>query len=96
MDTKKCPKCGAEIPVEMQFCLHCMERTDGVLEIKQKAVLSRKYIIAAIILFCIMTAIIVFLLVGQLTGDNDRKQDNSDDTSVTVSDNDTTGNEDEQ
>lgn len=95
MDTKKCPKCGAEIPVEMQFCLHCMERTDGVLEIKQKAVLSRKYIIAAIILFCIMAAIIVFLLIGQLTGSGNRKQENSADASVTVSDNDTTENEDE-
>ncbi len=95
MDTKKCPKCGVEIPVEMQFCLHCMERTDGVLEIKQKAVLSRKYIIAAIILFCIMAAIIVFLLIGQLTGSGNRKQENSADASVTVSDNDTTENEDE-
>ncbi len=37
MDTKKCPRCGEEIPSEMQFCLHCMERTDGVLEIRQKS-----------------------------------------------------------
>lgn len=64
METKKCPKCGTEIPVEMSFCLHCMERTDGVLEIRKKAVPSRKYIIAVIIAFAIMTAVIVLFVIS--------------------------------
>ncbi|MBO5164682.1 MAG: hypothetical protein J6B75_09650 [Ruminococcus sp.] len=64
METKKCPKCGAEIPVEMSFCLHCMERTDGVLEIRKKVVPSRKYIITVMIAFAIMTAIIVLLILS--------------------------------
>lgn len=77
METKKCPKCGAEIPVEMSFCLHCMERTDGVLEIRKKSVPSRKYIIAVIIAFAIMTAVIVLLILS-LNGKNDHdSSDNS-------------------
>lgn len=71
METKKCPKCGAEIPVEMSFCLHCMERTDGALEIKRKAVPSRKYIIAAVIAFlALLAAIILLLLVPRGSGNN--------------------------
>lgn len=69
METKKCPKCGAEIPVEMSFCLHCMERTDGVLEIKKKAVPSRKFIAALVIVFAVMAAAII-LLVLILAGKN--------------------------
>lgn len=64
METKKCPKCGAEIPVEMSFCLHCMERTDGVLEIRKKVVPNRKYIITVMIAFAIMTAVIVLLVIS--------------------------------
>lgn len=70
METKKCPKCGAEIPVEMSFCLHCMERTDGVLEIKRKAVPSRKYVIAAIIAFAVLLTAIVLLIFALNGKDN--------------------------
>lgn len=76
METKKCPKCGAEIPVEMSFCLHCMERTDGVLEIRKKSVPNRKYIISVIIVFAIMTAVII-LLVLLLTGKNGGESEES-------------------
>ena len=63
MDTKKCPKCGEEIPVEMQFCLHCMERTDGVLEIKQKQTYSKKQLfLIAICILLLLTGTIMFLL----------------------------------
>lgn len=63
VDTKKCPKCGEEIPVEMQFCLHCMERTDGVLEIKQKQTYSKKQLfLIAICILLLLTGTIMFLL----------------------------------
>ncbi len=35
MKMKRCPKCGEEIPEGMQFCLHCMERIEGTVEIRQ-------------------------------------------------------------
>ncbi len=65
MDTKKCPRCGEEIPSEMQFCLHCMERTDGVLEIRQKS-RSRTlpYLLAgiAVLLLAGIALLLIFLL----------------------------------
>lgn len=76
METKKCPKCGAEIPVEMSFCLHCMERTDGVLEIKKKAAPNRKLRAAVIIMFVLMTAVII-LLIWQFIGRNDGENNES-------------------
>ena len=65
MQTKKCPKCGAEIPIEMSFCLHCMERTDGVLEIKRKTAFNKKYIIFALAVFAVMITAIFFLVMGK-------------------------------
>ena len=65
MQTKKCPKCGAEIPIEMSFCLHCMERTDGVLEIKRKTAFNKKYIIFAFAVFAVMITAIFFLVMGK-------------------------------
>ena len=65
MQTKKCPKCGAEIPIEMSFCLHCMERTDGVLEIKRKTAFNKKYIIFALAVFAVMITAIFFLVIGK-------------------------------
>lgn len=65
MDTKKCPRCGEEIPSEMQFCLHCMERTDGVLEIRQKSrSRSLTYLLAgiAILLLAGIALLLIFLL----------------------------------
>ncbi len=76
METKKCPKCGAEIPVEMSFCLHCMERTDGVLEIKKKAAPNRKLTAAVIIIFVLMTAVTI-LLILQFIGRNGSKNNES-------------------
>lgn len=73
METKKCPKCGAEIPVEMSFCLHCMERTDGVLEIRKKSVPNRKFIAVVVIVFAVMAAaiiLLIFLLAGKNSGEN--------------------------
>ena len=64
MQTKKCPKCGAEIPIEMSFCLHCMERTDGVLEIKRKTAFNKKYIIFALAVFAVMIVIIIILTIN--------------------------------
>lgn len=65
MDTKKCPRCGEEIPSEMQFCLHCMERTDGVLEIRQKT-RSRSliYLFAGIVILLLagIALLLIFLL----------------------------------
>ena len=69
METKKCPRCGAEMPVEMSFCLHCMERTDGVLEIKRKTEPSYKIIISMAVLVVLMI-IVIILLVMVLTGRN--------------------------
>ncbi len=65
MDTKKCPRCGEEIPSEMQFCLHCMERTDGVLEIRQKSrSRSLPYLLAsiAVLLLAGIALLLIFLL----------------------------------
>lgn len=70
METKKCPRCGAEIPVEMSFCLHCMERTDGVLEIKRKTEPSRKMILSMIVLAVLMI-IVIILLIMVLSGKGD-------------------------
>lgn len=81
METKKCPKCGAEIPVEMSFCLHCMERTDGVLEIKKKAAPNRKLTAAVIIIFVLMTAVTI-LLIWQFIGRDDSEKNISSSTSV--------------
>ena len=67
---KKMPRCGAEIPVEMSFCLHCMERTDGVLEIKRKTEPSNKMIISMAVLSVLMIIVIV-LLIMVLTGKGD-------------------------
>ena len=75
METKKCPKCGAEIPVEMSFCLHCMERTDGVLEIKRKAVPSRKFVIVAAAAFALLlTAVIVLIILLKGSGANNKPE----------------------
>lgn len=76
METKKCPKCGAEIPVEMSFCLHCMERTDGVLEIRKKSVPSRKFIAVVVIIFAVMATAII-LLVLLLAGKSGRENEES-------------------
>ncbi|MDE6501309.1 MAG: DUF2116 family Zn-ribbon domain-containing protein [Ruminococcus sp.] len=62
METKKCPRCGAEIPAEMSFCLHCMERTDGVLEIKRKSEPSRKMILSMTVLAVLMIIVIILLV----------------------------------
>lgn len=82
METKKCPKCGAEIPVEMSFCLHCMERTDGVLEIKKKAAPNRKLTAAVIIIFVLMTAVTI-LLILQFIGRNGSKNNESKASQIT-------------
>ena len=65
MQTKKCPRCGAEIPIEMSFCLHCMERTDGVLEIKRETAFNKKYIIFALAVFAVIATLIFFLVMGK-------------------------------
>lgn len=76
METKKCPKCGAEIPVEMSFCLHCMERTDGVLEIKKKTVPNRKFIAVSASAFAVMV-IVIIILIFLLAGKNNHKNEES-------------------
>ena len=74
MQTKKCPKCGAEIPIEMSFCLHCMERTDEVLEIKRKTAFNKKYIIIALAVFAVM-AIIIIILIANIIADKNNNKD---------------------
>ena len=73
MQTKKCPRCGAEIPIEMSFCLHCMERTDEVLEIKRKA-FPRKYIIVAFSVFAVMVIIIIILAINVIADKNNNSE----------------------
>ena len=69
METKRCPRCGEEIPVGMQFCLHCMERTEGVLEIKQKHAISKKWLLLVILLLCV-TAVIIGSIAVIVSGRN--------------------------
>ena len=70
------PQCGAEIPVEMSFCLHCMERTDGVLEIKKKTVPNRKFIAVSASAFAVMV-IVIIILIFLLAGKNNHKNEES-------------------
>lgn len=59
----------------MSFCLHCMERTDGVLEIKRKAVPSRKFVIVAAAAFALLlTAVIVLIILLKGSGANNKPE----------------------
>ena len=61
MKMKRCPKCGEEIPEGMQFCLHCMERIEGTVEIRQTYHTNR-WLLPVILLCAAVLAVGGFLL----------------------------------
>lgn len=62
MDTKFCPKCGKELPVESVFCPYCMTKLIDVKTGEPIKIKKHKYILPIVII-----AVIIILIVAGIT-----------------------------
>ena len=67
MNTKNCPKCGKELPLEAVFCPYCMTKLIDVKTGKSIKVKKKNYVLPVIIFtsaVLIVVSVVLFLLTG--------------------------------
>ena len=73
MNTKSCPKCGKELPVEANFCPYCMEKfntnTDNNRSHKTDNGIKKLLIICSCVLLCVIAVITGMLIISNSSND---------------------------
>lgn len=72
MNTKKCPKCGKELPVESIFCPYCMEKFNLTETKDDNKGMKKLLVICACVLLCVIVVVTGVVVVITSVNNNDR------------------------